>query len=125
MNSGDCLDWSSDMNAPKIKSVSTLKQRHLLVTFVNGVQKVYGCQRILNLERFQLLKHEAFFKAVTVDPGGYGVSWDDETDLSEYELWNNGVEVKQGAAWSKERNFQGRSPETQDSSGNDGQTSIT
>jgi hypothetical protein len=38
------------------------------------------------------LKHEAFFRAVTVDPGGYGVSWDDETDLSEYELWNNGVE---------------------------------
>lgn len=70
MNSRDCLDWSSDMNVPKIKSVIPLKERHLLVTFVNGVQKVYDCQRILNLERFRLLKHEAFFKAVTVDPGG-------------------------------------------------------
>ena len=46
--------------------------------------------------------HEAFFKAVTVDPGGYGVSWDDEMDLSEYELWNNGVEVEPSTAWSKE-----------------------
>lgn len=90
------------MNVPRIKSVIPLKERRLLVTFVNGVRKVYDCQRILNLERFQLLKHEAFFKAVTVDPGGYGVSWDDETDLSEYELWNNGVEVVQGTTLSKE-----------------------
>lgn len=90
------------MNVPKIKSVTPLTKRHLLVTFANGVLKVYDCQRILHLERFQLLKHEAFFKAVTVDPGGYGISWDDETDLSEYELWNNGVEVEQSTAWSME-----------------------
>jgi hypothetical protein len=83
------------MNVPKIKSVMPLKKSHLLVTFANGVRKVYDCQRILSLERFRLLRHEAFFKAVTVDPGGYGISWDDETDLSEYELWNNGVEVVQ------------------------------
>jgi hypothetical protein len=90
------------MNAPKIKSAMPLKKSCLLVTFANGVRKVYDCQRILNLERFQLLKHEAFFKAVKVDPGGYGISWDDETDLSEYELWNNGVEVEQSTAWSME-----------------------
>jgi hypothetical protein len=63
---------------------------------------VYDCRRILNLDRFQLLKHDAFFEAVIVDLGGYGVSWDDEMDLSEYELWNNGVEVEQNAAWSNE-----------------------
>lgn len=82
------------MNAPRIKSVKPLKERRLLVTFANGVQKVYDCQPLLNLERFRLLKYEAFFKAVTVDPGGYGISWDDEMDLSEYELWNKGVEVE-------------------------------
>lgn len=89
------------MNTPKIKSVVPLKGRRLLVTFVNGVQKVYDCQRILSLERFQLLKQEAFFKAVAVDPGGYGISWNDEMDLSEYELWNNGVEVEPSAAGMK------------------------
>jgi len=90
------------MNVPKIKSVVPLKEKHLLVTFANGARKVYDCQGILKLERFQLLQREAFFKAMTVDPGGYGVSWDDERDLSEYELWNNGVEVEQGMAWSME-----------------------
>jgi len=90
------------MNAPRIKVVIPLKEKRLLVTFVNGVQKIYDCQRILNLERFQLLKQEALFKAVRVDSGGYGISWDDETDLSEYELWTNGVEVEQSTAESKE-----------------------
>lgn len=90
------------MNAPKIKSATPLKDRRLFIAFDNGIQKVYDCQKVLNLERFQSLKHEAFFKAVTVDPGGYGVSWNDEADLSEYELWNNGVEVEQSTVWSKE-----------------------
>lgn len=90
------------MNAPRIKAVQPLKEKRLLVTFVNGVQKIYDCQRILTLDRFQLLRHEAFFKAVTVDPGGYGISWNDEMDLSEYELWNNSVEVEQDMAGQKE-----------------------
>ena len=90
------------MNVPRIKLVRPLEGRRLLVTFANGVQKIYDCQGLLNLDRFQLLKHEAFFKAVTVDPGGYGVSWDDEMDLSEYELWNNGVEVEASTVWSEE-----------------------
>jgi hypothetical protein len=64
----------------------------LIQTFVNG-SKGLRFQKILHLDRFRLLRQEAFFKAVTVDPGGYGVSWNDEMDLSEYELWNNGVEV--------------------------------
>jgi hypothetical protein len=42
---------------------------------------------------FELLRNEAFFKAVKVDPGGYGISWSDDADLSEYELWTNSVEV--------------------------------
>jgi hypothetical protein len=84
------------MNAPRVKSVKPLQERRLLVTFVNGIQKVYDCNKIMHLDRFQLFQNEAFFKMVTVDPGGYGVSWNDEMDLSEYELWNNGIET--GAA---------------------------
>lgn len=83
------------MNIQRIKSVEPLPKYKLLVTFMNDIQKVYDCQDILKLERFQFLKNEAFFKSVTVDKGGYGISWDDDTDLSEYELWNNGVTVEQ------------------------------
>lgn len=77
------------MEAPKIQSVSPLTGRRLRVTFVNGVDKTYDCNQLLHLEMFQPIKNEAFFKAVRVDRGGYGVSWSDDIDLSEYELWVN------------------------------------
>lgn len=82
------------MNAPKIESVKALEDKKLLVTFQNGVQKVYHCAPLLDLDVFQLLKNDAFFKAVKVDAGGYGISWNDDIDLSEYELWTNGVELE-------------------------------
>jgi len=81
------------MNAPKLVSVQPLENKKLLVQFVNGVEKIYDCIPLLSLDRFEILKSDAFFKAVKVDAGGYGISWNDDTDLSEYELWTNGVEV--------------------------------
>jgi hypothetical protein len=77
------------MDAPKVRSVKPLEGRRLSVTFVNGVEKVYDCNQLLHLEMFQPLRNEAFFKSVKVDAGGYGVSWNDDVDLSEYELWAN------------------------------------
>jgi len=81
------------MNAPKILSVQALENKKLLVKFVNGVVKIYDCNQLLNLEMFQVLKNEALFKFVKVDSGGFGISWNDDADLSEYELWTNSVEV--------------------------------
>jgi hypothetical protein len=81
------------MNAPKIISVQTLENKKLLIRFVDGVEKIYDCTKLLGIEMFQVLKSDAVFKTVTVDTGGYGISWNDEADLSEYELWKNGVEV--------------------------------
>lgn len=81
------------MNMPYILSVCPHQDKKLLVKFSNGVEKLYDCAPLLQLESFQLLQTEAFFKAVQVDPGGYGVSWNDDLDLSEYELWTNGSEL--------------------------------
>jgi len=78
------------MKAPKIQSIRPLANRRLLVKFVNGVEKIYNCNPLLQRETFQLLKNDAFFKSARVDVGGYGVSWNDDVDLSEYELWVNG-----------------------------------
>jgi hypothetical protein len=83
-----------DMNTPKVATVQPLEGKRLLVTFVGGEKKVYGCNRLLDSKPFQLLKTEAFFRAVQVDRGGYGISWNDDIDLSEYELWHNGIVVE-------------------------------
>jgi hypothetical protein len=40
-----------------------------------------------------MLSEPGFFKAVRVDPGGYGISWSDDIDISEYELWTNGESI--------------------------------
>ncbi|MCG3142243.1 MAG: hypothetical protein HDKAJFGB_03651 [Anaerolineae bacterium] len=81
------------MNAPKILSVQALENKKLLVKFVNGVEKIYDCTQLLERDMFQALKHDAFSKSVKVDQGGFGISWNDDVDLSEYELWTNSVEV--------------------------------
>ena len=76
---------------PKIESVTPLADFKLRVTFANGVEKIYDCQPLLADSHFALLQSPALFRTVQVDPGGYGISWNDDLDLSEAELWRNGA----------------------------------
>jgi len=77
---------------PLIKSVIPLKVKRLKVRFENGITKIYDCRPLLEFPAFEPLKDDAFFKNVYVDDPGYGIIWNDEVDLSEAELWVNGVE---------------------------------
>jgi len=82
------------METPKILSVQPLDDKKLLVRFTNSVEKIYDCKPLIQrFGPFKDLENETFFKQVTVDAGGYGISWNDKVDLSEYELWVNSVEV--------------------------------
>ena len=78
---------------PRIISVEPQGQAELLVRFENGVEKPYDCHPLFSRPQFALLGNVAFFRAVRVDPGGYGISWSDEIDLSEHELWVRGRPV--------------------------------
>jgi hypothetical protein len=78
---------------PRIRSARASGPAQLVVRFENGVEKAYDCGPLLNRPQFQLLKVPAFFRAVRVDAGGYGVSWNDQMDISEYEVWTNGKSV--------------------------------
>ena len=42
---------------------------------------------------FEALKNPDIFNLVQVEPGGYGISWDENLDCSEGELWENGIEI--------------------------------
>lgn len=79
---------------PKLQSVTPLEGKRLLITFQNGVSKVYDCSPLLEEKAFSLLVDEFFFKQVKVDVGGYGISWNEEIDLSESELWLHGSTVE-------------------------------
>jgi len=75
----------------RVETVEPLEDKCLLVTFHNGVEKIYDCKPLLEYEIFSPLTDDVLFRCVKTDHGGYGISWNDEIDLSESELWLHGV----------------------------------
>ena len=65
----------------------------LRVTFRSGDVKLYDVKPLLaRWEAFQALAQvRGLFEQVHVDQGGYGISWNEDIDLSCNELWENGV----------------------------------
>jgi len=80
-------------NIPKIKEVKPSKNYNIEVMFENGIQKKYDIKPLMKqYPVFNDLKENNLFKFVHVDCGGYGIAWNDYIDLSEYEIWENGIE---------------------------------
>ncbi|MGI6739734.1 MAG: DUF2442 domain-containing protein [Christensenellales bacterium] len=79
----------------KINDVKPLPDYGLLVMFENGEKKKYNVQPLFSKwEAFKALDIiKGLFEQVKVDTGGYGVSWNDNIDLSCNELYENGVLV--------------------------------
>jgi len=77
---------------PKIKSAKVVSNNTLLVSFSNNQTKKYNIQKLLDNPNFFPLKNRAFFKNFQIDSFGNGIIWNDEIDISEYEIWINGVD---------------------------------
>jgi len=79
----------------KVKEVKPLENYKLLVCFFDGDERVYDVSqlfdKILPFNSLELIP--GLFEYVQVDAGGYGVSWNDELDLSCNELYFNSVSV--------------------------------
>lgn len=77
----------------KINAVTPLPDFNLLVNFITGEQKRYDIKPLFEKwEVFNTLKTvKGLFGKVKVDTGGYGISWNDEIDLSSNELYYNGT----------------------------------
>jgi hypothetical protein len=77
----------------KVKSVKPLPEYRLLVVFSDGEKKQYNVKPLFDKwEPFKaLINVTGLFEQVKVDAGGYGISWNDEIDLSCNELYENGV----------------------------------
>jgi hypothetical protein len=85
------------MKVPKIVSAEAIDDWTLIVEFNNGDRKQYNISKLLEKSMFSPLKNASFFRGFQVDAGGYGIAWNDEIDLSEYELWQNGTDVDVGS----------------------------
>jgi len=82
------------MNPPKIVSAHAIDDLTLLVEFSNHDRKHYSIEKLLEKPMFLLLQNPSFFRSFRIDDGGYGIVWNEEIDLSEYELWKNGKNVE-------------------------------
>lgn len=76
----------------KVKEVKALPDYKLKVYFVNDVIKIYDVKPLFDTwPAFQALRDiQGLYKLVKVDPGGYGISWNENIDLSCNELWEAG-----------------------------------
>lgn len=77
----------------KIEKVKVVKLYVLEVTFEDGTIKFYDVSNLF--DKWEIFKNfqnaRGLFELVKVDKGGYGISWNDEIDLSCNELWENGM----------------------------------
>lgn len=80
------------MKIYKIRKVYPLENMVLGVLFENGVFKKYDVSRLIpDIPVFKQLENRNLFCKARVDFGGSAVVWNSEIDLSEYELYKNGV----------------------------------
>ena len=78
----------------KVSEVESMGRFNLKVKFENGITKRYDVNPLFNKWKiFNELKNNNLFEDVKVDTGGYGISWNDDIDLSCNELYENGKEM--------------------------------
>ena len=78
------------MKYPKIQSVIPEKNHILIVEFDNNQKKKYDVTPLSKNEMFTPLSNPALFNSVHVEQAGYAVVWNNDIDISEYELWKHG-----------------------------------
>lgn len=78
----------------RIASVKPVDNMRLIVHFIDNTSKYYDVRPLIRrYPSFESLISPALFRQVRVDMGGYGVSWNDELDISCNELWENGSQL--------------------------------
>ena len=82
------------MYSVKVKEAVPLDDMEVLVFFEDGKIKKFDVKPILkDYPEFEDLKNPDLFRLLRVEPGGYGISWNEDLDCSEVELYENGIDV--------------------------------
>ena len=80
----------------RIKKVIPLENFVVLAIFQDGVEKEYDMKQLFDtFPQFRAFEcEEGLFEKVSVDAGGYGISWNDELDLDAETIWEDGVLIE-------------------------------
>lgn len=95
--SGSFPRWNKEADIfHKLNQIKALPGCRLWAKFLDGREVIYDVSRLtaVNPVFGDLVRNPDLFAQVRIDPGGYGISWNDDLDLEAEELWKNGDEVK-------------------------------
>lgn len=74
----------------KVKAVYPYEDLNIIVVFENNAIKKYDTKQLFpQFDWYRELENPDIFNLVQVEAGGYGVSWNEDIDISEDELWEN------------------------------------
>lgn len=79
------------MKPERIVSAKVIDDNTLMVKFTNLEIKKYDISKLLDNPMFATLGNPGFFRKFKIEPGGYALVWNEDIDLSEFELWQNGI----------------------------------
>ncbi|MFM7449223.1 MAG: DUF2442 domain-containing protein [Leptolyngbyaceae cyanobacterium] len=86
------------MKYPRILRAKAIDDHTLMIEFTNQEVKQYDIRHLLENPMFAPLHQSAFFRNFKIEPGGYGIVWNEDIDLSEYELWKNSVTIAESTS---------------------------
>ena len=79
------------MEVPKITDVKAIDNMNILVSFDEGTVKKYDLKILYDkFPVFKSLEGNPLFKLVKVEVGGVAIAWNDDIDLSRYDIWFEG-----------------------------------
>lgn len=80
----------------RVQEVKAKDNLIIEVVFLGGEVKKYDVKNLFNqFPQFkELLINQEVFNNVSVDAGGYGISWNDELDLDAETLWADGILIE-------------------------------
>ncbi len=81
------------MKYPHIKLIEPKEDYLLSVTFDNEDKRIYDVSTLFHYDMFKPLQNKNLFKNVKIETGGYAAYWNKNIDISEYELWKNGINI--------------------------------
>lgn len=84
------------MKPPRIVWAKAWSCQTLVIKFNNNEFRKYDISKLLENPMFAKFHNPAFFKNFKIEEGGHGLVWDEDVDISEYELWQNGLSVADG-----------------------------
>lgn len=78
----------------RAKSLKFKRGTTIELTYMNGEKRRYDMGKMIDKFPFMWdLKNRKFFKSGELDPGGYGVIWSDDIDISCEEVYVEGDKV--------------------------------